>query len=82
MTSNKEPLKMKKKRVDIDGWCPAISDTHLQNMNKNKHAGDWQRDTVVHNFHYKVATVKWTNKQSKEMFTFESPVPLLEWKNY
>ena len=45
MTSNKEPLKMKKKRVDIDGWCPAILDTHLKNMNKNKHAGDWQRDS-------------------------------------
>ena len=76
MTSNEEPWK-KKKRADIDGWCPATLDTHLKkNMNKNKHAGDWRRDTVAHNLHYKVATVKWTNKKSKKMFTFESPVPV------
>ena len=76
MTSNEEPLKKKKKRADTDGWRPATLDKRLKDMNKNKHAGDWWRDTVVHNLRYKVATVKWTNKQSKKMFTFESPVPV------
>ena len=37
MTSNKEPLKKKKKREDIDGWCSATLDTRLKNMNKNKY---------------------------------------------
>ena len=51
------PLK-KKKRADVVDWCPSTVDTRLKNMGKIKLIGDWQRDTLVQNLQYKVATVK------------------------
>ena len=54
------PLK-KKKRADVDGWCPSTVDTRLKNVGKIKLIGDWRRDTLVQNLQYRVATVKWTH---------------------
>ena len=40
-------LLMKKKKVDVDGWCTATVDTRLKNMNKNK---PMRTDTVTLGF--------------------------------
>ena len=44
----------KKKRADVDGWCPLI--------------GDWRRDTSVQNLQYKVVTVGWTHVPTMKTF--------------
>ena len=45
-------------------------------MGKIKLIGDWRRDTLVQNWQYKVATVKWTHVPTMKMFSFPTPVPV------
>ena len=52
------PTKKKKKRADLNGWCPKTVDNRIKHMSKLKHVGDWRRDVQIHNVHHKIATTK------------------------
>ena len=73
---NTASIKKRKKRADVDGWCPSTVNTRPKNKGTIKLIGDWRRDTLVQNLQYKLATVKWTQVPTMKMFSLPTPVPV------
>ena len=68
--------KAKKRRADLNGWCPTTYATKFKNMHKNKPKGDWRRDTTLHSLKYKIARINWSDINTFKAFSFDAPIPV------